>query len=274
MDTQAIDGYSRQDLWAWQEQHGHFDWCRKEEYAQLQALFFDGVVQEFPEEFITCRQLFMSPLQGEPHWRSVLEARSRFRHVDTQEIFTSTVWGEEFAQKSLCALLGRDQQTFGMSVDDQVGLIDFLGFERIHPLDVQQHLHHWVAEMWLWLQGKALGGDLPLIPGLTDTRGARLTGLMYRLLAQAPLGMKGKRLVLTEERRGWSDHQAGDLQGSLKLLFPHLENYRVPKKLPSDPSRRLQFVEAMRRDLEPGGAAPQILRDAWVAWQSRPSKSR
>lgn len=125
--------------------------------------------------------------------------------------------------------------------------------------------------MWLWLAAEGRGEYG--IAGLSDTRGTRLRDLFYRLLSEAPVAVKGARLVPTEERIGWSDFHAQDLHESFKLLFKHLDNYRVPKKLACDPGPRLQFVESMRNDLESDRASP-ILRDLWDLWQSRKAQAK
>lgn len=272
MDTKAIDGYTRQYLWDRLEQADYFDWCRKEEYRQLRALYFDGVVEEFPKTFVTCRELVWSPLRGEAHWRSVLQARRRYQHIDTEETFISEVFGEEYAVEQLEGLLvNHDQQHYGMAIDDQIALIEFLGVERLPSRSVCTALGAWSAEMWLWLAAEGRGEYG--IAGLSDTRGTRLRDLFYRLLSEAPVAVKGARLVPTEERIGWSDFHAQDLHESFKLLFKHLDNYRVPKKLACDPGPRLQFVESMRNDLESDRASP-ILRELWDLWQSRKAQAK
>lgn len=272
MNTKAIDGYTRQDLWDRLEQADHFDWCRKEEYRQLRALYFDGVVEEFPKSYIWGVELVWNPRTGPAHWQSVLAARSRYRHIDTGEISTLDSLGEEFAVKELNSLLiNHDQQHYGMAVDDQVVLLEFLGFERLHRHMACQQLDAWSSEMWLWLAGEARGEYG--IAGLTDTRGARLRGLFYRLLVEAPFAVKGGRLVPTEEQLGWSPFHAEQLHSGFKLLFKHLDRYRVPKTLACDPGPRLQFVESMRNDLE-SDRAPPILRELWDLWQSLKAEAK
>lgn len=272
MDTKAIDGYTRQYLWDRLEQADYFDWCRKEEYRQSRALYFDGVVEEFPKTFVTCRELVWIPLRGEAHWRSVLEARSRYQHIDTGETCMSEIFGEEYAVKQLeDLLLNHDQQHYGMAIDDQIALIDFLGIERLHPRLARDFLEAWSAEMWLWLAGEARGEYG--IAGLADTRATRQRELFYRLLSEAPVAVKGVRLLPTEERIGWSDFHVRSLHESFKLLFSQLDNYRMPKKLACDPARRLQFVEAMRNDLE-SDRAPPILREVWQLWKTGKANAR
>lgn len=272
MDTKAIDGYTRQDLWDRLEQADCFDWCRKEEYRQLSALYFDGVVEEFPKPFITCRELVWSPKTGQAQWQSVLDARSRYRQITTGEIHTDEHLGEEFAVEQINSLLiGYDEQHFGMAVDDQVALIEFLGVERLHARMACQHLDAWSCEMWLWLAGEAKGDYA--IAGLADTRANRLRELFYRLLTEAPVAMKDGRLMPTEEQLGWSAYHAEDLHEGFKLLFKQIDNYRLPKALACDPGPRLQFIESMHNDLA-SDRAPLILREMWTLWQSRKAEAQ
>jgi hypothetical protein len=90
----TIDGYTRQDLWDRLEQANHFDWCRKEEYRRLRALFFDGVIEDAPDEYTREVELVWSPRTGSAHWQSVLDARCRFRDTDTGEIEYHPQWGK------------------------------------------------------------------------------------------------------------------------------------------------------------------------------------
>jgi hypothetical protein len=265
MDANTINGYTRQDLWDRLEQADYFDWCRKEEFKQLRALFFDGVVVEFPKMPITCRELVWSPLRGEAHWQSVIEARSREWDTHSEEVRTSEAWGKAFADDSLHGLLFEDMQPYGMTVDDQVALIQFLGFERRSPFNTYWYIDAWICEIEVWLAGKARGEYG--MAGLADTVACRTADLFYQMLTEAPLAMKGKRLVVSEERTGWNDDRAAMLHSTLKDLFKTLDSYRLPRKLACDPAPRLQIVESLRNDLE-SDAAPQILRDAWNLWRS------
>ncbi|SEL14961.1 hypothetical protein SAMN05216214_108202 [Atopomonas hussainii] len=66
----------RESLWARLEENNFFHWCRKREYKQLRALFFEGEVVERPENCVIDVELFWSPKQDSEHWRAVIEARS------------------------------------------------------------------------------------------------------------------------------------------------------------------------------------------------------
>lgn len=272
MDKQpTIDGYTRQDLWDRLEQAKHFDWCRKEEYRRLRALFFDGVIEDAPDEYTREVELVWSPRTGSAHWQSVLDARCRFRDTDTGEIEYHPQWGEEYANERLNRLLiQRDQQHYGMAVADQIALIDFLGIRRMNPRLARAFLDAWLGETWVWLDGKPRR-DHGMV--LSDTRATRQRGLFYRLLSEAPIAFKGTRLVPTREAMGWEEHQVHYLHVGFKMLFEQLDHYRVPKKLPCDPARWLQFVEALRHDLD-SNHAPQILREAWTLWSTRKARSR
>lgn len=265
MDAQAIDGHTRRDLWDRLEQADYFDWCRKEELKQLRALFFEGKVAESPDDFIRCRQLIWSPLQGEAHWQAAIEARSHFRDSETEELVRSEESGRAFADPFLHDLLSRDSQPYGLAVDDHVALIRFLGFERHAPSQVSLYLGEWIHESEFWLAGEARGEYG--IAGLTDMFTSRTIDLFYQLLAQAPLALKGKRLVTTEEHVGWNDDRAARLQSSLHGLFKKIDNYRVPHKLSCDPAPRLRFAESLRHGVE-AETTPQVLREVWGLWKS------
>lgn len=260
---------SRDDLWRRLEGLNYFDWCRKAEYKQLRALFFEGEVVDYPEEFITCRELFWSPKQGEEHWRATIEARKAYLDFDGQRQ-VSEGRGEEFVAGAVNHLLQSDFQYVGMSVDCQLSLLAYLGLEHYDASNGVIYIERWLSSIKFWLKCRVVVSRLEISP-VADCPSAHRRDFFYKLLASVPVDVLDGKLTLQREVDCWSETRVQDLNESLLELSRLLISYRVPEDLQCDGAPRMSFVEAMLEDLESENA-PELFRHMWQSTLARQDK--
>lgn len=260
MNSCSDGSMSREDLWSRLEGLNYFDWCRKAEYKQLRALFFEGEVVDYPEEFITCRELFWSPKQGKEHWRATIESRKAYLDFDGQRQ-VSERRGEKFISFAVDSLLQSDFQYVGMDVTRQLALLDMLGLENRDLGHGRIYIQTWLSSIRFWLKGSAHEERLEL-SNTADCPSAHRRHFFYELLALAPVEVRNGTIVLPEEVRGWSDAKAEMLDFGLVELCKALVRYRLPEGLQCDTAPRIKFVEALLEDLE-SGSVPEVFQQMW-----------
>jgi hypothetical protein len=260
MNGSSDDSMSRDDLWRRLERLNYFDWCRKAEYKQLRALFFDGEVVDYPEEFISCRELFWSPKQGEEHWRATIEARKAYLDFEGQRQVAERR-GEKFVARAIDSLLQSDFQYVGMDVTQQLALLNCLGIENRDRGHGQIYMQTWSSSIRFWLKGIAHEGRLEL-SNTADCPSAHRRHFFYELLALAPVEVRNGEVVLPNEVRGWSDSDAELLGFGLAELCKLLVKYRLPEGLQCNTAPRMNFVEAALEDLE-SGSVPEVFQQMW-----------
>lgn len=260
MDEVSGVSMSRDDLWRRLEGLNYFDWCRKAEYKQLRALFFEGEVVDYPEEFIICRELFWSPKQGEEHWRATIEARKAYLDFDGQRQVAERR-GEKFVARAIDSLLQSDFQYVGMDVAQQLALLNFLGIGNRDRGQDRIYMQTWLSSIRFWLKGSAHEERLEL-SNTADCPSAHRRHFFYELLALALVEVRNGAVVLPEEARGWSDAKAEMLDFGLVELCKELVRYRLPEGLQCDTAPRIKFVEALLEDLE-SGSVPEVFQQMW-----------
>ncbi|SEK38595.1 hypothetical protein SAMN05216214_102108 [Atopomonas hussainii] len=271
MSAIAIDPInpSRESLWARLEEMNRFSWCRKHEYKQLRALFFDGEVAEYPKEFITDVELFWSPKQGTEHWQAVIEGRKAYIDYEGKRCVVESR-AEDFIKKSVDFLLQCDHQYSGMSIEQQLALQDYLGLECRNLRHDRIYFETWLAQVELWLKGEAVG-EVEL-PGMYDCVATHRVAFAYGLLNAAPLVMREGRFVALERDSPWGRGREKDMQFFLTSLSKILlKKYRPPKGLKCDLTPRIQFVERLRADLETG-QAPLLFQQVWQLTKEKKKK--
>ena len=270
MSAIAIDPInpSRESLWARFEEINFFHEYRKHEYKQLRALLFTGEVVEYPEEFITRRELYWSPKQGPEHWRAVLEARKAYIDYEGKRCVVDSR-AKDYIEKRVNSLLQADFQYSGMSIEQQLALQDFLGVEHRDKYHDRIYFTTWLSQVRLWLKGEARG-EVEL-PGMYDCIAAHRVAFAYELLNAAPLTLhKGKFVALQEAV--WGGGEESRLQNVMSSFCAQLiKRYRPPKGLQCDPTPRIQCVERLRADLETG-QAPLLFQQVWQMTKEKKKK--
>ena len=262
MSAIAIDPInpSRESLWARLEEINYFNWCRKREYKQLRALFFESEVAEHPEKFITCRELFWSPKQSPERWRAVIEARTTSID-DKGERYINQGCKDEYVKEAVDFLLQCDHQYSGMSIEQQLALQDFLGLDLRDKYHDCIYFQTWLAQVKFWLKGEAIG-EVEL-PGMYDCVAAHRVAFAYELLNAAPLALQEGHFVPLQDCLIWGGGKEAYLQESISSFCAFLlKPYQPPAGLQCDPSPRIQCVERLRADLETG-QAPLLLQQVW-----------
>ena len=251
---------SRESLWARLEEINYFNWCRKREYKQLHALFFEGEVVEHPENFIACRELFWSPKQTPEHWRAVIERRTTSID-DNGERYISQRSAEKHTKETVNSLLLCDYQFAGMSIEQQLALQNLLGLEGRDLWHDRLYFETWLAQIESWLEGDAIG-EVEL-PGMYDCVAAHRVAFAYELLNAAPLALQEGHFVPLQDGSVWGGGKEAYLQRIISSFCEFLlKPYQPPAGLQCDPSPRIQCVERLRADLETG-QAPLLLQQVW-----------
>lgn len=268
MSIEVVPGYSREALWARLEEKGYFDWCRKYQYKQLQDLFFEGTVVDEPEEFIKCRQLIWSPIQSKERWQKMLDrAQSYLSEKDgTWKVVED--WRDSFLKDKLDTLLQWDQQCYGMSVQTQLELLDFLGAD-IKLENRSVYVKSWLVGIRRWLKAEDCGYQLLSLP---DCRYAYRLDMLYGLIDSAPVEIRnGKGALTNADAIGWGARWCEDFYYELKDLYKLIVKPRLLKGLTCDPAPRQKLIETLLSDLETG-KAPAIMCEAWQIAESKRKK--
>lgn len=251
---------SRESLWARLEEINYFNWCRKREYKQLRALFFEGEVVERPENFIACRELFWSPKQSPERWRVVIEARTSSID-DKGERYINQGRKDEYVKEAVDFLLQFDHQYSGMPIEQQLALQSFLGLEGRKLRHDRLYFERWLAQVRFWLKGEAIG-EVEL-PGMYDCVATHRVAFAYELLNAAPLALQEGHFVSLQDGSVWGGGKEVYLQESISRFCEFLlKPYQPPAGLQCDPTPRIQCVERLRADLETG-QAPLLFQQVW-----------
>lgn len=259
----TMDEWDRRGLWGRLESVDYFDWCDEEQRARLQALYFEGTVEEPAPDYVRVRQLFWSPHQGPAAWQQAIDQCMRYTDDEGVE-HTSGSAGAEFIAKSVDSLLLRDYQYAGMGVAQQQELLDFLGLEH-RPAPDSHYLYWWLVNVRNWLE--SIQRD-PHDAGAFDecVFAASWSSVFYRLLDASPLSLRGKWIAVDETAGPWPhnpDRFTRQLTQDLRDLMAMALRGKVPQRPNVARQPRVDFLQRFRHDLEQG-TAPRLLLDLWA----------
>ena len=253
---------TRTELWQRMLDKNYFDWCRRAQLKKLEDLF-SGVVDENPEDYIVAVELFFHPLQTVENWQMIL-CKLSFSIDEYGEPRQSQELLDTWVSENLDYLWQRDFQYSGMSIEKQLELSEFLGFENLKADRENLLIDSWLKNIIAWLTGEY--EEEWDASGFADSKFAAGKSFFYKVLDGAPLEFRDKKFFFVAEKFGWYPNSTIVFSRLFKELIKIICSYKVPRKLKCDHGPRVKFVEGIREDLE-SGTAPKLFIDIWSAFK-------